>query len=683
MAAMLRAAGAYGLKARHLRPKPERLHRYSLPAIAAVDGGEHFLVVAKVTRSAAGKVENILVQRPGGRPEALSAEQFFARWTGSLVLVARKTVAQDVNRPFGLSWFVGSVLRYRRILFEVLAASFAIQLIGLVTPLFFQVVVDKVLVHRGTSTLDVVAIGLGLAMTFDVTLSGLRSYIFSHTANRVDVELGAHLFSRLLRLPLAYFGARRVGDSVARVRELENIRQFITGSTLTLFLDLLFATIFLAVIYIYSVPLGMIVTGAIPLYGIVSAVATPALRLRIEEKFRRGAENQAFLVETVTGIETIKSMAVEPLMQRRWEDQLAGYVKSGFRVSSLGVIASQFVQFFSKITTLLILYVGAKLVMTDHLTVGGLVAVNMLSGQIAAPVLRLAQLWQDFQQVKISVDRVGDIMNTIPEPERAPNAAARPALTGGIVLEDVRFRYRPDAPPALDGVSLAIPPGQVVGIVGPSGSGKSTITKLIQRLHLPESGRVTADGLDLAMLDPMWLRRQVGVVLQESILFNGTIRENIALVDPGLPMDRIVAAAALAGAHEFISAMPGGYDAPVGERGATLSGGQRQRIAIARALITQPRILIFDEATSALDLDSEQAIQANMAAICRGRTVIIVAHRLSAVRFAHRIVTVEQGRVVEDGAPRDLLRNGGRFARLFESQGVGFGDAAGVSASAS
>lgn len=312
--------------------------------------------------------------------------------------------------------------------------------------------------------------------------------------------------------------------------------------------------------------------------------------------------------------------------------------------------------------------------MKEKLSVGELIAVNMLAGQISSPVLRLAQLWQDFQQVKISVDRVGDIMNTTPEPVRAPSTAARLALKGDITFEDVRFRYRTDAPTALDGLSLDIAAGQVVGVVGPSGSGKSTLTKLLQRLHLPEGGRVLVDGLDLSMVDPAWLRRQVGVVLQESVLFKGTIRDNIAFADPGLPMDRVIASARLAGAHDFIATMPGGYDAEVGERGGTLSGGQRQRIAIARALIMDPKILIFDEATSALDLESEQAIQNNMAAISRGRTVIIVAHRLSAVRFANRIVTVEQGKIVEDGAPLDLLRSGGRFARLYASQSVGFSD---------
>ena len=670
-ASMLRAAKACNLKAQVVRPDPARLRKTALPAVARGRDGR-FFVVARAAFAADGEVEKLLVQYPGDPPAVLTRQAFLDGWDGSLLLISRRQTPGDIGGAFGIGWFFDAVLRYRRILGEVLLISFALQLVALATPLFFQVVVDKVLVHQGVSTLDVIAVGLGLSMLFEVVLGGLRSYIFSHTTNRIDVELGARLFSHLAHLPLAYFGARRVGDSVARVRELENIRSFLTGSTLTLVIDLVFAVIVLGVIFVYSVPLGLIVTGAIPIYGAISALATPELRLRIQEKFRRGAENQSFLVETITGIETVKAMAVEPAIQRKWEEQLAGYVRAAFRVTTLGVFASQSAQLVSRTVTLLILYVGAGLVIHEKLTVGELIAVNMLSGQISSPVLRLAQLWQDFQQVKISVDRVGDIMNTVAEPSRPPSAAARPAVRGDITFENVAFRYAPDAPRAVNELSMKIPAGQILGVVGPSGSGKSTVAKLLQRLHTPETGRVLVDGIDLAMVDPAWLRRQVGVVLQESILFNATVRDNIALADPGLSMDRVIAAAKLAGAHEFISVMPGGYDAPVGERGGTLSGGQRQRIAIARSLIMDPPILILDEATSALDLESEQAIQNNMAAISRNRTVIIVAHRLSAVRSAHRIVTLEGGRVVEDGAPLELLRSGGRFARLYAAQNVAF-----------
>ncbi len=664
---MLRAAAPLGLRARAVTPAFDRLAKLPLPAVAQARDGS-FFILGRVGLSNTDAIERVLIQRPGAAPEGLSLEEFKALWAGALVLVAKRIAIGDPDRPFGLNWFFGAVLRYRRILIEVLVASFALQMLGLATPLFFQVIVDKVLVHHGISTLHVVAIGLGVALLFEVLLGGLRSYIFSHTTNRIDVELGARLFHHLLRLPLGYFSVRRVGDSVARVRELENIRQFLTGSTLTLVLDTLFGAVFLGVIFWYSAILGWIVAASIPFYVLISVFATPALRLRVQEKFRRGAENQAFLVETVSGMETVKAMAVEPQLQRRWEEQLAGYVRSAFKVTSLGVVAGQGAQLVSRATTLAIIYVGAGQVMDEKLTVGELVAVNMLASQLSGPVLRLAQLWQDFQQVRVSVERVGDILNTVPEPIRPPGSSARPALRGDIVFEDVTFRYQPSAAPALEALSLSIPAGQILGVVGPSGSGKSTLTKLMQRLHTPEAGKVLVDGLDLAIVDPFWLRRQVGVVLQDNILFNRSIRENIALADPGLSMDRIIRAAQLAGAHDFIAELPQGYDTEVGERGATLSGGQRQRIAIARALAIEPRVLIFDEATSALDLESEQAIQANMQAICAGRTVIIVAHRLSAVRHAHRIVTVERGRVVEDGRHEDLIRSGGRYARLWATQ---------------
>jgi subfamily B ATP-binding cassette protein HlyB/CyaB len=394
---------------------------------------------------------------------------------------------------------------------------------------------------------------------------------------------------------------------------------------------------------------------------------TPVLRRRVQEKFQRGAANQSFLVESVTGIETIKAMAVEPQMQRRWEEQLAGYVQSAFSAQNLGNAASQSVQLISKLTTALVLYVGALKVIDNSLTVGQLVAFNMIAQRITMPILRLAQLWQNFQQARISVDRLGDILNTPVEPASTARSSL-PPIKGHIRFERVVFRYRPDAPEVLKQVDLDIPAGQAIGIVGPSGSGKSTIAKLTQRLHIPESGRILVDGIDLAMADPAWLRRQIGVVLQENILFDRPVRDNIALSDPGMSMERVIEAAKLAGAHDFILELPHGYDTTVGERGCNLSGGQRQRIAIARALVTNPRILIFDEATSALDYESEAAIQANMRRICQGRTVIIVAHRLIAVRDCHRIITVEAGRIIEDGTHDQLVRAGGRYARLHAHQ---------------
>jgi subfamily B ATP-binding cassette protein HlyB/CyaB len=585
-----------------------------------------------------------------------------------LILMSKRAGLGDIARRFDITWFMGAIHKYRGLLSEVLLASFFLQIFALVSPLFLQVVIDKVLVHRSLGTLDVLVAGMLAISVFEVVLGALRTHLFSHTTNRIDVELGARLFHHLLALPLAYFQARRVGDTVARVRELESLRNFITGSALTLVIDLFFTFVFLALMAFYSPLLTCIVLASFPFYIAISVAATPLFRHRLDEKFRRGAENQSFLVESVTGVETLKSMAVEPQMQRRWEEQLAGYVASSFRVVSLSNVASQGVQFVNKLNMAALLYFGATLVIDGSLTVGELVAFNMLSARVTAPVLRLAQLWQDFHQARLSVERLGDILNTTAEPTYSPGRAALPAIRGDVTFEHVGFRYRIDGPEVISDISLKIPAGQVVGIVGSSGSGKSTLGKLIQRLYVPESGRVLVDGIDLAAVDPAWLRRQVGVVLQENILFNRSVRDNIALADPALPMERVVAAAKLAGANDFILELQDGYDTIIGERGSTLSGGQRQRIAIARALTTNPRILIFDEATSALDYESERLIQQNMRQITAGRTVLIIAHRLSTVRMADRIITIERGRLIEDGSHEQLIGTGGRYATLHRVQ---------------
>jgi subfamily B ATP-binding cassette protein HlyB/CyaB len=659
---ILRCAKDLRLRARSITTTPERLAKTPLPALAEARDGE-FFVLAQIAS------EKVLIQDPkAGRPQLLSRAEFEERWTGRLVLITRRASLSDLARKFDITWFLQAMHKYRHLLTEVLVASFFLQLFALVSPLFFQVVIDKVLVHRGLTTLDVLVFGLLTVSIFESLLGALRTYVFSHTTNRIDVELGARLFRHLMALPIGYFEARRAGDSVARVRELENIRNFLTSSALTLVIDLFFTIIFLAVMFYYSPLLSWIVIGSFPFYIGISAAVTPIFRERLDEKFNRGAENQAFLVESLTGVETLKAMAIEPQMQRRWEEQLAGYVQASFRVLSLGNWASQAVQLISKVVTALTLYFGAYLVIDGNLTVGELVAFNMLAGRVAQPVLRLAQLWQDFHQARLSIRRLGDILNAVPEPTYSPGRTALPAIRGAVAFDHVTFRYRLDGPEVLKDISLDIPPGQMIGIVGPSGSGKSTLTKLVQRLYVPESGRVLIDGVDIGVVDVAWLRRQVGVVLQENVLFNRSIRDNIALGDPSWPIERVMAAAKLAGAHDFILELPDGYDTMVGERGSGLSGGQRQRIAIARALIGDPRILIFDEATSALDYESERIVQDNMRRIAQGRTVIVIAHRLSTVRHADRIITIERGRIIEDGSHDELIRSAGRYAKLHRMQ---------------
>ena len=659
---LVRAARYLGLKAKKVSSTWQRLHKTSLPVIARHRDG-HFFVIARLDE------DRVLVRDPlQQNVQTLTREQLGEIWAGELVLTARRAGPAAEAGDFGFRWFVPALLRYRSLMAEVLVASFFIQLLALVTPLFFQVVVDKVLVHRGLSTLDVLAVGLLVVSVFEVVLGGLRTYVFSHTTNRIDVELGGRLFRHLLALPLAYFESRRVGDSVARVRELENIRNFITGSALTVVIDLMFTVIFLAVMYFYSPLLTLVVLATFPAYLTLSILVTPVLRARLQEKFTRGAENQAFLVETVSGIETLKASAVDPQARRRWEEQLAAYVQASFRSANLSNIAGQSAGLINKLMTIMILWFGAHAVINGELSVGQLIAFNMFAGRVSSPVLRLVQLWQDFQQASVSVRRLGDILNTPTEPVYDRNRTALPDLTGNIRFDNVTFRYQPQGREILQRLSLDIASGQVLGVVGPSGSGKSTLARLVQRLHVPSSGRVLVDGVDLAMVDVTWLRRQIGVVLQENVLFSRTIRENIALRDPGMPLEQVIHAARLAGAHDFILELPEGYDTPVGEQGSNLSGGQRQRIAIARALVTNPRILIFDEATSALDYESEQAVQDNMAAITEGRSVIIIAHRLSALRNVDRVVVIDQGRIMEEGDHESLLKEGRYYADMHAIQ---------------
>ena len=658
---LLLAAKQLGLKAKITTQPASRIAFATLPALALVESGQHFIV-------AKADGETVLIHDLAEqRAKVVTREVFEGLYDGRLFQVASRASVLGELARFDFSWFVPAVVKYRKLLIEVLVVSFFLQLFALVTPLFYQVVMDKVLVHHGMTTLEVIVVGLASIALFDVVLSGLRTYVFAHTTSKIDVELGARLFRHILALPLAYFESRRVGDTIARVRELENIRNFLTGQALTSVLDLLFTVVFLAVMFYYSAWLTLIVVLSLPLYALISASITPVLRTRLNEKFARGADNQSFLVETISGIGTVKAMAIDPRTVTAWDNQLAGYVGASFRVTRLATIGQQGVQLVQKLVSIAILFWGAKLVIDSKLSLGQLIAFNMLSGQVAAPIIRLAQLWQDFQQVGISVERLGDILNT--RSELSGSRMALPPIEGRVTFERVTFRYRADTAEVLSSIDLDIAAGEVLGIVGRSGSGKSTLTKLVQRLYVPERGRVLVDGHDLALADPAWLRRQLGVVLQENFLFNRSVRANIALADPGMSLERVIHAAKLAGAHDFIVELPEGYDTKVGEHGAGLSGGQRQRIAIARALITDPRILIFDEATSALDYESEHAVMANMRAICKGRTVLIIAHRLSTVRHANRIVVVEKGRIIESGSHDELVdRPQGAYSHLYRLQ---------------
>ncbi|MGU3537401.1 type I secretion system permease/ATPase [Methylobacterium sp. A54F] len=647
---VVRGARKLGLKGRLLRKqKPERLDKVPYPCIIQYQDGSFRLIGRRFDD---GKLR--VIDAASRAADHIDRAEVEKHWNGTIILVARRLSVEKLIADFGLTWFVPSIWRYRKPLGTVLLASLFVQLCALVTPMFFQIVIDKVLAHKGYATLTMVIIGLVAIGLFNCVLQYLRQYILTHTTSRIDVELGARLFEHLLRLPLGYFETRPAGQTVARVRELEQIRAFLTGQALTAAIDIPFTLLFLVILFMYSTTLGIIVTLSIPCYVLVVLLMQPIFREQVLEMFNRNALSSQFLIESIVGVHTIKAMAVEPVLRTQWEDRLAAYVKTSFTTGMLGTLAQNLIQYINTFTTAMVLFFGAYAVMNGDMTVGALVAFNMIMGQVTQPILRLSQLWQSFQQVKVSIERLGDVLNH-PAESRALGQAHLPPAKGNLAVRNVVFRYQPGAPEVLKDVSIEIPAGQVIGIVGPSGSGKSTFTKLLQRLYVPEKGQVLVDGIDIAQVDPTWLRRQIGVVLQENLLFNKTVHENIALGNPGLSRAQVIQVARLAGADEFINRMPRGYDTPIEERGSNLSGGQRQRLAIARALAVNPRILILDEATSALDYESERIIQDNMKHIVQGRTVVIIAHRLAAVRTCDRIIAMQDGRIIEDGNHRELL----------------------------
>ena len=641
----------------------KKLQSATTPVIAKKNDGEYILLLSY--KEGTWTILDPLKKAPETIPDEKLREMLTRH---ILIFGKRGKIGEADPREFGFRWFIPTILKFKKQFICVLVAVFVIQIIGILTPLMTQVVVDKVLSHHAISTLTTIAIGITIAYVYELVISLAKNHLFVHTTNRIDVILSSRLFHHLFALPLRYFESRRVGETVARVRELDTIRSFLTGTPLSSFIDFIFIIVYIAVLYFYSIPLAVIVTVSVPIFAILSLVVTPLFKKSLDEKFETGANAQSFLVESVTGIQTVKSFALEEKFEEKWGDLQSEYVKAGYTTSMISSTSGTIATFIQRIVDLIILVMGARFVIDGRLTIGQLVAFRMLANRVSGPVLRLVQLWQEYQQASMSVQRIGDIFHSPMERIGKNTTESLPTLQGKIRFEKVWFRYRADAADVLKDISFEIPEGKIVGLVGRSGSGKSTVSKLIQRLYLPQSGKISVDGMDLSVMDPIQLRNRIGVVLQENFMFNGSVSENISIHCGMKSMDEIIRAAKVAGAHDFIMELQEGYDTIIGEKGVQLSGGQKQRIAIARAILHNPKILIFDEATSALDYESEAIIQSNMKEICKGRTVLIIAHRLSTLRIADEIMVMDRGQIVESGTHTELLNQKGLYSHLYEMQ---------------
>jgi len=626
------AAAALGLRTGVARLDPQSLGRLPTPSVAWLrESGRPALILRT-------DGERIVYAEAGSDiPRTSLVRDAWTLFEHEIVVAARveeeapaaTREIEDAPRPFGFRWFVPALARHRSIWRDVLLASLAIQVAGLATPLFTQVVVDKVVVHHTYGTLTAVAFGLGMFLVFNAAMTWLRQYLVLHTGNRVDAVLAGEVLRHLLRLPLAYFERRATGVTVARLQGIETIREFITGAAMCFALDAPFLVIVLAVMFCYSWQLSLIALGVVALLAALSALVTPLLRARLDRQFVLGARNQAFLTEYVGAAETVKGLQLEPVLERQYGGYLAGYLSASFSTRQLANSFNVVAGTLEQVMTVAVLLAGALLVMrADGFTIGMLVAFQMFAARMAQPMLRIAGLWQELQQASVAVRRLGDIMNAPAEPHAL--AAARPAgaAAGAIELRDVSFRYDERQPWLYRDLNLRIRPGTLVLVAGPSGCGKSTLAKLLLGFYQPQAGRILLDRQDIGHLAANELRQAFGVVLQESQLFSGTIYDNLAIVNPRANFDEMVAACWQAGIHDTIAQLPQGYRTPVGEHGVGLSGGQKQRLAIARALLRRPRILIFDEATSGLDAPTAEAIARTVNALKGKATILFIAHQV-------------------------------------------------------
>ncbi|MBQ7498612.1 MAG: peptidase domain-containing ABC transporter [Selenomonas sp.] len=654
------AAKKFGLRSDLRRLTAAKLRDIEVPALIRLHNS-HYAVLAAYSEAAIFVIDPALPQ-----PLALPPNQFEKIWTEEALVFSAKWNWQYFCKRYNLPWFLHVLKHYRKYLGGALLAAFFLQLMGIGMPLITQVIIDKVIGNNGLSTLTVIGCSMVLFCFFQALLTALKTYILSHTTNKLDAILGARLFRHMISLPLPYYESRRVGDTLMRVEALTSIREFLTGTGLMTFLDLFFSTVFLAFMLYYSVPLTLIAMLIVPLYLIQNFWAVPIVKAKIDAVWRTGTENQSFLVESVTNMETVKSLSLEPHFNHRWDQMLSRYMRTTFENSKFNLVLGGFSGTIESIASLGILWYGGHMVMDGTFTLGQLIAFQMIAGQAMQPMTKLLTMWPQVQQAGLALERIGDILNTGMEPVLLEQGQI--PLQGSIRLEHLSFRYRPDLPLVLEDVSLHIRAGEKIGIVGRSGSGKSTLSKLIQRLYLPDEGKLFIDGRPIEELGFHNLRMQIGVVMQENFLFDRSIHDNIAVARPDADMDEVIEAALLAGAHDFILELPEGYDTRAGERGASLSGGQRQRIAIARALLNNPSILIFDEATSALDYESERIIMQNIEAIGAGRTMLIIAHRLSTVAHCDRIIVLDNGHIAEAGTPQELLAQNGIYRELYLQQ---------------
>ena len=673
MSRLLRIAKDNGLRAKPTKLNWSKLQTMgeAYPAIAILKNGNHVIMVGiREIEAEDGKtVQQIALFDPlADRHDFLylTREQFEAAWSGDTILLKRFYGALDKDQPFSLRWFLPEIWRQRVAFFDVGVAALFIHAIALVTPLFFQIVIDKVLVNNASSTLHVITVGICLALAFDAILDFLRGYLLLHATSKIDVRVATRTFQHMLSLPITFFEQVTAGVLTKHMQQSSRIREFLTGNLFMTMLDSTALIVFLPILFFYSYQLSLVVLLFSAMLAAVIGVLLGPYRRRLEQLYEAEGDRQAMLVESIHGIQTLKALAMEPIQRKSWDQKSAQAVAMHFRVGKISITATSLSKFLEKLMTVMVIWLGANLVFKGQLTVGSLVAFQMIAGRVTGPLVQFVSLVHAYQEAALSVRMLGQVMNRPGEP--GMGRGLQPVIDGRIDFEKVTFNYIPTSPPALDDVTLTIPAGRVIGVVGRSGSGKTTLTRLIQGMYTIQSGIMRFDNIDIREIDIAHLRRNIGVVLQENFLFRGTVKENIGMSKSNASFQEIVYAAKLAGADEFIERLPQSFDTMLEENGANLSGGQKQRLAIARALLTDPRILIFDEATSALDPESEAIVQANLARISRGRTVVIVSHRLSTLTGCDAIVVLERGKVDMMGTHRQLLDSCKVYQELWYQQ---------------